>query len=89
MSNALPQAIIQSLSPWITPMKPCGPPVTQSLVLINPKQIDTTHRPTDRELLQALADAYQISPKKAHSWWYEVDFDALSDVLICEMREAA
>ena len=64
-------------------------PTAVAQALTNPKPIDTTHRPTDRQLLQALADAYQISPKKAHAWLYEIDFDALSDLLICEMREAS
>ena len=88
--NAIHPVIAHAPSPFTGQMKP----KIVSFDLYPPKKpsnppVDTTHRPTDRELLQALADAYQISPKKAHAWWYAVDFDALSDVLICEMREAS
>ena len=88
--NAIHPVIAHALSPFTGQMKPkivsfdLHPPKKPS----NPP-VDTTHRPTDRQLLQALADAYQISAKKAHAWLYEIDFDALSDLLICEMREAA
>lgn len=77
----------KALAPFTAATQPYPTAVAQALT--KPKVIDTTHRPTDRELLQALADAYQISPKKAHAWLYTVDFDALSDLLICEMRGAA
>lgn len=80
MNTAIHPTMAEALKPFLGGLK--QPPATA-------KPKDTTHRPTDREMLQALADAYQISPKKAHAWWYAVDFDALSDVLICEMREAA
>ena len=46
-------------------------------------------RPTDRDMLQAVADAYGVSPKQAHAWLYTVDFDGLSDELIDEERCAA
>ena len=88
--NEIHPTMARALAPFTGQMKP----KIVSFDLYPPKKpsnppVDTTHRPTDRQLLQALADAYQISPKKAHAWWYAVDFDALSDVLICEMREAA
>jgi len=85
--NSIHPTMACALDPFTAAKRPYPTAVAQALT--KPKPIDTTHRPTDRQLLQALADAYQISPKKAHAWWYAVDFDALSDVLICEMREAA
>ncbi len=85
--NSIHPTMAKALAPFTAEMHPYPTAVAQAL--IKPKVIDTTHRPTDRQLLQALADAYQISAKKAHAWLYEIDFDALSDLLICEMREAA
>lgn len=88
--NAIHPVIAHALSPFTGQMKPkivsfdLHPQKKPS----NPP-VDSTHRPTDREMLQSLADAYQISPKKAHAWWYTVDFDGLSDMLIDEEREAA
>jgi len=43
-------------------------------------------RPTDREMLQVLADGLGVTPIKAHEWIYDIDFDGLSDALIDEAR---
>ena len=47
-----------------------------------------TKRPTDREMLQVLADGLGVTPIKAHEWIYDIDFDGLSDALIDEARAA-
>jgi len=43
-------------------------------------------RPTDRDMLQAIADAYGVSARQAHAWWYTVDFDSVADELCDEER---
>lgn len=74
--SALHPIMAAALAPFV-------PPLTR------PAQTFCTVRPTDRFMLQVLADGLGITPVKAHEWLYTIDFDGLSDVLIDEARNEA
>ena len=45
-----------------------------------------SNRPTDREMLAAIAEQLRVTDRQAFDWLYTIDFDGLEDLLIEEER---